>query len=82
MDNRYFNNKCPAIMQDARFITNYLNRLILDQQIKNINNITDIYMYKQFLQDNAENIMNNERKYLMQSNMCLVNCKTILSKLN
>lgn len=82
MDNRYFNNNCPALMQDARFITNYSDKRILDQQIKSMNNINDAYIYKQFLQENAENIMNKERKVIMQLNTCFVNCTTPVSKLN
>ena len=81
MDNRYFNNNCPPLMQDARFITNYSNKRIVDQQIRSINKIEDAYIYKQFLQENAENIINNERKIVMESNTCFVNCKTPLSKL-
>ena len=82
MDNRYFNNGCPPLMQDARFVTNYSDKRILDQQIKNFNKIEDVYDYKQFLQENAENIINNERKVIMQQNICSVNCSTPLSKLN
>ena len=82
MDNRYFNNGCPPLMQDARFITNYFDKRILDQQIKSINNINDAYIYKQFLQDNAETIMDNERKVIMQLNTCSISCKTPLSHLN
>lgn len=82
MDNRYFNNSCPPLMQDARFVTNYSDKRILDQQIRSINKIDDIYIYKQFLQENAENIMNNERKEIMKQNTCFVNCSTPLSKLN
>jgi hypothetical protein len=81
MDNRYFNNNCPPIMQDVRFITNYSDKRLIDQQIKNINKIDDIYLYKQFLQQNAENIMNNERKVAMKLYTCSVNCNTPLSKL-
>lgn len=82
MDNRYFNNNCPPLMQDARFITNYSDKRILDQQIRSINNINDVYIYKHFLQKNAENIMNKERKVIMHLNTCYVNCTTPLSNLN
>ena len=82
MDNRYFNNNCPPLMQDARFITNYSDKRILDQQIKSINNINDAYIYKHFLQNNAENIMNNERKVIIQFNTCSINCETPISSLN
>ena len=81
MDNRYFNKGCPPIMQDARFITNYTDKRILDQQIRTINKINDAYLYKQFLQSNAETIMTNERKVNMQFNTCYTDCKTPLSKL-
>ena len=73
MDNRYFNYKCPALMQDARFITNYMESRIFEQQIRNINNIDSAQNFKQFLQQNAETIMNKERTYLESINKCCVN---------
>ena len=82
MDNRYFNNGCPPLMQDARFITNYSDKRKIDQQIKHINKITDIYSFKEFLQHNAKNIIDNERKIISQSNTCFVNCQTPLSSLH
>jgi len=82
MDNRYFKNNCPPLMQDARFITNYLDKRIIDQEIRNINKINNIYNYKQFLQDNAEQIISNERKITEQFYSCSVNCKTPLSNSN
>jgi hypothetical protein len=81
MNNRYFNNGCPPLMQDARFITTYYDKRFLDQEIRKINNIDNAYTYKCFLQNNANKIINNERNYIIKSNTCDVNCCTPLSYL-
>ena len=73
MDNRYFNYKCPALMQDARFITNYMESRVFEQQIRNINNLGSVHDFKSFLQTNAETIINKERNYLESVNKCCVN---------
>jgi hypothetical protein len=73
MDNRYYCQDCPALMQDGRFITNYTPRRTFEQYIRSINNINSSQDYKLFLQKNAENIMNNERKFLKENNTCSVN---------
>jgi hypothetical protein len=81
MDNRYFNNGCPPLMQDGRFITNYSFKRILDQEIRSINKINNSYDYKHFLQTYGNQIMDKERNILQQLNTCSVSCDTSLSKL-
>lgn len=77
MDNRYYCHNCPPLMQDARFITNYTPRRTFEQYIRNLNNIDSSQNYKLFLQQNANNILNNERKYLNENNTCNVNGKCV-----
>jgi hypothetical protein len=77
MDNRYFKNGCPALMQDARFITNYTESRIFEQFIRKTNNIGSAQDYKRFLQDNADTIMQREREYLETNNKCNVDGKCV-----
>ena len=73
MDNRYYCYSCPPLMQDARFLTSYTPHRTFEQYIRNINNIDSAQNYKSFLQQNANQIMDNERKYALANNTCGVN---------
>ena len=77
MDNRYWSNGCPALMQDGRFITNYVRPNIIDQIIKNENNISSSHDYRLFLQKNGDSIINKERELLLKNNTCNVNGKCL-----
>ncbi len=70
MDNRYYSYGCPALMQDARFITNYIDSRIFEQTIRGINKIKTAQEYRQFLQDKAETLMEKERKITETLNSC------------
>jgi len=76
MDNRHFKYGCPPLMQDARFITNYMESRIFEQYIRNVNQIESAQEYKSFLQSKGDIIMNRERAYQQQTNSCGVhgNC--------
>ena len=82
MDNRYFINNCPPLMQDARFLTNYSDKRIIDQQVRSINKIDNIYDYKSFLQTNGEKIIKNQILETIKLNTCTVKCNTPISKFN
>ncbi len=73
MDNRYYKNSCPALMQDGRFITNFIPKRSFEQFIRNVNNINTSAEYRQFLQNNGETIMNKEREHIEKTNTCGVN---------
>jgi hypothetical protein len=75
MDNRYFIYGCPALMQDARFITNYTDRKTFDQFIRKVNNINSAQEYKHFLQNNSDVLLNRERDYNIKQNICGVDGK-------
>jgi hypothetical protein len=70
-------------MQDGRFITNYSSNRTFEQNIRNINHIGSAYDYKNFLQKNANTIINNERNYMINNNTCNIdgNCSIPLCKL-
>lgn len=74
-DNRYFSYDCPALMQDGRFITNYTQRRTFDQYIRGVNKIESAQEYKDFLQRNGEIIINKERAYNEENNVCKINGK-------
>ena len=77
MDNRYFHYKCPPLMQDARFITNYTKNSTFEQFIRNVNQIESAQEYKQFLQQHGDTIINRERAYLESINTCAVHGKCV-----
>jgi hypothetical protein len=73
MDNRYWSYGCPALMQDGRFLTNYVRFNVFDQNIRYINNIETAFEYRKFLQTNGDIILNREREFLNKNNRCQVN---------
>jgi hypothetical protein len=84
MDNRYFKHNCPPLMQDARFITNYMESRIFEQHIRNINKIESAQEFKNFLQVNGSTLMEREHAYQVQVNTCDVNgtCAALSDTLN
>lgn len=62
--------KCPALMDDTRLFTNYLNNTKFNLYVKNVNNITDENLYRQFLQNKGEQIINNERNFFNDNKRC------------
>lgn len=77
MDNRHFKYGCPPLMQDGRFITNYMGNRIFEQYIRNINKINSAQEYKQFLQSKGDIILNKERAYHQKINTCGVQGKCV-----
>ena len=77
MDNRYFKNGCPPLMQDGRFVTNYLDSRVFDQYIRNVNKIGSAHEYKRFLQVHGDTIINRERAYQEKINTCSVHGKCV-----
>ena len=45
-------------LNDSRMFTDYRSSCSIDKDMKNSNNITNNFDYRQYLQANAENIMN------------------------
>lgn len=77
MDNRYYNYNCPPLMNDGRFISNYVRSSTFDQYIKNFSNVSNATEYRHYLQNNGSTIMNNIKGYLHQNNTCSVEGKCL-----
>ena len=77
MDNRYWSNGCPALMQDGRFITNHVRFNVFDQFIRNINDIGSNHEYRSFLQSKGSDIIKLEREANIKYNSCNVNGKCL-----
>jgi hypothetical protein len=73
MDNRYWNYGCPPLMQDGRFLTNYIRSNVVDQFIRTTNKIDSAHTYRVFLQQNGNQLVNKEKAYLIENNTCSVN---------
>ena len=73
MDNRYWSNGCPPLMQDGRFLTNHIRFSVFDQFIRNINEINSTHEYRAFLQSKGGDIIKLERESLIKNNTCEVN---------
>ena len=77
MDNRYWSNGCPALMQDGRFITNHVRSAVYDQFVKNVNDIQSAHDYRLYLQQHGDEILNKERSFMIKNNTCDVNGKCL-----
>lgn len=67
-NNKYFD--CPALMSDGRIITDYRSSNTLNDMIRISNNTLSSYEYRQFLTNNAVDIMKVNNDYLMNKNSC------------
>ena len=81
MDNRYFSYNCPPLMQDKRFLTNYIKNSTYEQNIRTINNIYSSWEYKKFLQNTALETINESHLTATKQNTCNINCLSKISKL-
>jgi hypothetical protein len=73
MDNRYWSYGCPSLMQDGKFITNYVRGKVVDQYIRNLNQIGGTHEFRNFLQNKGSEIMRLERDSLIKNNTCNIN---------
>ena len=67
------NNKyrdCPPRMSDGRQFTDYRPNCYLNNVIKTDNSITSSFDYRNFLKDNAEELMEINREYSCKMNCC------------
>lgn len=85
-DNRYFQHGCPPLMNDGRFISNYVRSSTFDQYVRLTNNINSTHDYRKFIQNNGQQIINNMKAFYHENNTCNVegrclpisNCKNVL----
>lgn len=61
---------CPALMEDGRIYTSFVNNARLNGHVRKINKNSSHHKNRLFLQKNAEKIMANERVYLHTNYMC------------
>jgi hypothetical protein len=82
------NNKypdCPALMEDGRAFTDYRPSCYINDLIRVMNGIHSSYSYRQFLQQNALELMDTIRLYNIKKNGCSpcnavpVQCETLCS---
>jgi len=70
-NNKYFD--CPARMDDGRTFTDYRPSNTVDDMIRYSNNVMSSYEYRQFLINNANNIMNVNNQYTVDK-VSMSNC--------
>ncbi len=68
MDN-FFQN-CPAIMSDGRLFTEWRSDVLLNENIKDVNNVVRDDDYRILLQKNADAFMNQEWMYISEQAKC------------
>ena len=69
-NNVYYRDGCPALMNDARFITYYNSTNELTETMRKLNHIRSPNEFRTFMQNNADLFMNAERTYLERENTC------------
>ena len=67
-NNKYFD--CPALMSDGRIMTDYRSSTTLNDMIRLNNKVHSSNDYRQFLVNNAEDIMNVNENYITEKNAC------------
>lgn len=71
--NNIYKNNCPALMSDGRFATYYNSTNSLTDALMKANGFNDSNKFREYLQNNAINFMNSERKLLHENNSCYPN---------
>lgn len=71
MDNIYSN--CPAMMSDARFLSDNKTATRRNEYIKYVNNIVRDDDYRMFLQQNGSQISNNVWEFHKKNDSCNIN---------
>jgi len=68
MDN--YNQNCPALMSDGRFLTDYRSATVREQLFRLNNGLEDENKARTVRIDNAEQILDNEWKQMMATQVC------------
>jgi hypothetical protein len=68
-DNKFYG--CPPRMSDARAMTDYRPNCHVNDLIKADNEISNSFQYRQFLQQNGEQLMDRHRQLACEKNCCL-----------
>jgi hypothetical protein len=67
-NNKHFG--CPPRMDDARHFTDYRPSCHINNIIRTGNNVLNSFQYRNFLINNADELMNLNRDYACQKNCC------------
>lgn len=67
-DNKY--NDCPALMSDGRIFTDYKASCIVNENLRNKNNLETSDQYRLFLINNAKKIMKTNKKFYEHMASC------------
>jgi hypothetical protein len=78
-DNKF--QMCPPLMSDGRHGTNYTPNSVMNEYIKDVHGIKNNNIYRTFLQKNAGNIINEERRFMNKYFNCHVPIKCSCSNL-
>ena len=77
MDNRYFKYECPPLMNDGRFISNYVRSSTFDQYVRTTNNIKSSNDFRHYIQNNGSELINNIKGFYRENNTCSVEGKCL-----
>lgn len=69
-NNQYWNNGCPALMSDGRFISNWRPSTEITNEIGMMNGLSNSNQLRLFMQENGLNLMKEQRAFLIQTNTC------------
>lgn len=69
-NNLYYKQGCPALMSDARFLTNYNSSSEVTDSMRRMNGFESSNKFRTFMQANGQMFMEAETKYLVSHNTC------------
>ncbi len=61
-NNVYYQDGCPALMSDGRFITDYNSSNELTEAMRQLNGFVSPNEFRQFMQENGDQFMNADRE--------------------
>lgn len=67
---QYPSSRCPGIINDSRFLSNYLPSAQLATKIADANGLQDSNEIRRFLQNNAVQLINQEHNAILKDNTC------------
>jgi hypothetical protein len=69
-NNVYYDDGCPALMSDGRFLTYYNSTNELTEAMRKMNGFRSPNQFRTFMQDHANLFKDAERNYLTKENTC------------
>lgn len=81
-NNIYYFKGCPALMSDGRLVTYHNSANDLTEDIMKFSGIKNYHQFRNFMQNNGVNLMNSERVYHMNKNLCFPNIACSVNRIN